>query len=191
MRVETDVTPDMLVEQVLMTSPDPLTVEGIEARIPFPVDARASLVRLKADYAGRSIDVVEAAGGWCIRTRPEHSDLCRAFLPKHVRLTRAASETLSVVAHLQPVTRSEIERVRGVSLAKGTLDMLLWAGLVRPGQRRASPGNPMTFVTTERFLRQYDLKSLDGLPSMDEMREKGLLDAQAGVALVQADDGAQ
>jgi segregation and condensation protein B len=92
-------------------------------------------------------------------------------------------QTLSVIAYFQPVTRTEIERVRGVALSKGTLDILIFAGWVRPGPRRASPGNPMTFVTTDAFLQHFNLKSLDDLPDIGQLREEGLLDSSGGLDL--------
>jgi len=172
---EGNVTASMMVEAILLTSRDPLTIDDIAERLPVRADVRASLAELAEAYEGRSISVIETAGGWCVRTRPEHSDLCRKILPRPLRLTRAALETLTVIAYFQPITRSEIERVRGVSLAKGTMDMLVWAGLVRPGPRRQTPGTPMTFLTTDAFLRQFDIRSLDDLPGIGEMREAGLL----------------
>lgn len=177
------VTPAMMVEAILLTSRDPLSVEEIAARLPVRVDVRAVLGELSQDYDGRGISLIETVGGWCIRTRPEDSDLCRRLLPRPLRLTKAAMETLAVIACFQPVTRSEIERVRGVSLAKGTMDMLVWAELVRPGPRRQSPGNPMTFLTTDKFLRQFDLRSVEDLPGLEEMREAGLLSDPASTGL--------
>lgn len=168
-------TPSMMVEAILLTSRDPLPITEISARLPHACDVRAALADLAQDYEGRSLLLVEVAGGWTVRTRPEHSDLCRKLLPRQIRLTRAAMETLAVIAYFQPVTRPEIERVRGVSLAKGTLDMLIWAGLVRPGPRRKTNGNPMTFLTTDAFLSQFDVGSLDRLPGLEEMRSDGLL----------------
>jgi len=169
------VTPPMMVEAILLTSRDPLTPDDIAARLPVKVDVRAVLAELAEAYEDRSISLVETVGGWCVRTRPEHSDLCRRILPRPLRLTKAAMETLAVIAYFQPITRSEIERVRGVSLAKGTMDMLVWAELVRPGPRRQTPGNPMTFLTTDKFLRQFDIRSVEELPGLAEMRDAGLL----------------
>jgi len=178
----------MLVEAILLTSTEPLALGDIADRLPDGMDVRSALRELAEAYDTRSIMLVEVAGGWCIRTRPEHSDLCRRILPRPLRLSKAALETLAVIAYFQPVTRPEIERIRGVSLAKGTIDMLVWAGLVRPGPRRQTPGNPMTFLTTDAFLRQFDLRSLDDLPGIDEMRSSGLLadPSETGVHLPDA-----
>ena len=182
---------EALVEALLLSEGEPMTVEEIAGRLPPGANVMAALTGLSTAYAGRAIQVVEVAGGWTLRTRPEASGLCRAMLAKPVRLSKAAQETLAVIACFQPVTRPEIERVRGVALAKGTLDILIWSGFVRPGARRQTPGNPLTFVTTEAFLRQYSLAGLDELPGMDRMREQKLLDVAPDVgALAQAAESA-
>jgi Predicted transcriptional regulator containing the HTH domain len=157
-----------IVELMLVGGGRPLTISEIAARLPYPADVKEIIDELNADYAGRSIMVVEIQPErFAVRTRPEASDLCRALLPRAARLSPAALQTLSVIAYFQPVTRSEIERVRGVALSKGTLDILIFLGWVRPGPRRASPGSPMTFVTTDAFLHQFNLNTLDDLPEMD------------------------
>jgi len=171
-----------IVELMLVGGGRPMTISEIAARLPYPADVREIIDELNADYAGRSIMVVEIQPErFAVRTRPEASDLCRALLPRASRLSPAALQTLSVIAYFQPVTRSEIERVRGVALSKGTLDILIFLGWVRPGPRRASPGSPMTFVTTDAFLHQFNLNTLDDLPEMDRLREEGLLDPAAGI----------
>jgi len=182
---------EALVEALLLSEGEPMTADEIAGRLPPGANVMAALAGLSAAYAGRAIQVVEVVGGWTLRTRPETSGLCRTMLAKPVRLSKAAQETLAVIAYFQPVTRPEIERVRGVTLAKGTLDILIWSGFVRPGARRQTPGNPLTFVTTEAFLRQYSLAGLDELPGMDRMREQKLLDIAPDVgALAQAAESA-
>lgn len=182
---------ERLVEALLFSEADPMTAEDIAARLPPGADVMACLAALSAAYEGRAVQVVEVAGGWTLRTRSEASGLCRTLLPKPLKLSRAAQETLAVIAYFQPVTRPEIERVRGVALAKGTLDILVWSGMVRPGARRQTPGNPLTFLTTETFLRQYALRDLDALPGIETLREGRLLDAAPDVgALAMAADEA-
>lgn len=166
-----------LVEALLISSRDPLSVSDLSDRLPLGVDVEACLEKLSEDYRDRSISIVEVPGGWTIRTKPESSDLCRELLSKPLRMTRSTLETLAIIAYFQPVTRTEIERVRGVSLAKGTLDILIWAGLVRPGPRRQTPGSPLTFLTTDQFLRQYSFVDLEDLPHIAALREEGLLNA--------------
>lgn len=185
-----EIRDESIVEMLLLTSGGPVPLEDIEARLPPGADAAACLARLSSDYASRSLAVVEVPGGWTVRTRPEHSGLCRDMLAKPPRISRAAIETLAVIAYFQPVTRPEIERIRGVALSKGTLDILIWAGWVRPGARRQAPGSPLTFVTTEAFLRQYAFGSLEDLPGIARLREDGLLDAvpDIGISPTAADE---
>jgi len=166
-----------IVEALLLSSGEPLSTERIAATLPAGVDVARALSQIASDYASRSLILTEVAGGWTVRTKPENSDLCRHLLSPPVRLTKAAMETLAVIAYFQPITRSEIERVRGVSLAKGTVDLLLWAGLIRSGPRRESAGNPMTFLTTESFLRHFDIGSIEDLPGVEELRQPGITDS--------------
>jgi segregation and condensation protein B len=173
-----DVTPKMIVEAVLFSAERPLTIGEIRSRIVPRIDVASALADLGTDYEGRSVMLVETGHGWCIRTNPEHSDLCRKVMPPDFRLTKAAMETLSVIAYFQPVTRSEIETIRGVALGKGTMDMLVWSGLVRPGPRRQSPGTPMTFLTTDMFLERFDVRSLEDLPGIETLKTSGLLDTR-------------
>lgn len=172
---------ESLVEAILLSSPLPVPLADLAERLPPGVDVTACLAKLSEDYEGRGLTLVEAAGGWTARTRPEASELCRAMLPKPQRVSKTAMETLAVIAAFQPVTRPEIERVRGVALARGTLDILMLVGWVRPGPRRASPGNPLTFVTTDAFLRHFSIASPEELPGIERMREEGLLDARPDI----------
>lgn len=174
---------ESLVEAILLSSPDPVPLRELEERLPPGIDVPACLAKLAEEYEGRGIMLSEVAGGWTARTRPEKSGLCRSMLPKPPRISRAAMETLAVIALFQPVTRPEIERIRGVALARGTLDLLIWAGWVRPGARRAAPGNPLTFVTTDAFLRHFSLSSRDEIPGIERMREEGLLDPEPDIGL--------
>jgi len=172
------VSASMIVEAVLLTADKPLTIDEIQQRIARKLDVKSALATLEHDYAERSIALIDTGHGWCIRTHPENSDLCRKLLPQQFRLTKAAMETLSVIAYFQPITRSEIETVRGVSLGKGTMDMLIWSGLVRPGPRRQTAGLPMTFLTTDMFLERFDLRSIDDLPGLEELKNAGVLNPE-------------
>lgn len=170
-------TPKNVLECALLTSDVPLKVEELASLIPVNIDVADVMRELRADYEERGITLIETAEGWAVRTRPEHSDLCRKLIGVPRKISRAAMETLAVVALFQPVTRPEIERVRGVSLAKGTLDLLIMLGWVRPGPRRASHGNPMTFLTTNQFLTHFGLNSMNEFPGIAQMRDSGLLNA--------------
>lgn len=173
-----------LLELMLVGGGRAMTEAEILERLPYHADVPSVVAALNSEYADRSISIVEVQPGrYAVRTRPEASDLCRTMMPRTYRMSPAAMQTLSVIAYFQPVTRAEIERVRGVALSKGTLDILIFAGWVRPGPRRSSPGNPMTFVTTEAFLHHFNLSSLDDLPDIGQLRGEGLLDASGGLDL--------
>ncbi|WP_196223235.1 SMC-Scp complex subunit ScpB [Roseibium sp. RKSG952] len=171
-------SPKNVLECALLMSETPLTKEDLEMLVPVSVNVGDIIRDLRADYEGRGITLIETAEGWAVRTRPEYSDMCRRMVGIPRRVSRAAMETLAVVALFQPVTRPEIERVRGVSLARGTLDLLIMLGWVRPGPRRSSQGNPMTFLTTNDFLTNFGMKSLHEFPGIADMRESGLLNAE-------------
>ena len=145
----------------------------------FPgIPVRAVLAAIDDDLAGRGVMLAKAAGGWCLRSRPEASDLARNFATEPPRLSRAATEVLAVIAAFQSierVTRSDIERVRGVQLSPGIFDSLLAAGYIKPGPRRETPGRPLTWVTTDRFLESFDVDDAAELPAVRKMKEAGIL----------------
>jgi segregation and condensation protein B len=171
-----------VVELVLLGSGRAMTESEIAERMPWPLDVREAIATLAQEYDDRGIQIVEVEPAkWAVRTRPDYSDLCRKLLPRPLRMSPAAIQTLAVIAYFQPVTRSDIERIRGVSLSKGTLDVLVYAGWIKPGPRRAAPGNPMTFLTTDAFLHHFNLTCLDDLPDATRLREEGVLDAMPGI----------
>lgn len=174
-----------LVEALLFAAAEPLGEDALAARLPAGTDVTAILAALCAHYEGRGIRPVRVAGKWMFQTAPDLADRLRIERPVARRLSRAAAETLAVIAYHQPVTRAEIEEIRGVSLSKGTLDTLFEAGWVHPGPRREVPGRPVTWVTTEAFLRDFSLNGLQDLPGLDELRAAGLLDTRAAVAVAQ------
>ncbi len=165
-----------LVEALLFAAAEPLTEEALRARLGPEADLPELLRALAANFEGRGVNLVRLAGGWAFRTAPDLAEALRVERPVSRKLSRAAVETLAVVAYHQPVTRAEIEEIRGVGLAKGTLDTLLEAGWVRPRGRRISPGRPLLWVTTPGFLAHFGLDSLADLPAADELRAAGLLD---------------
>ncbi len=164
-----------LLEALLFAASEPLDTATLSERLPPEADIGALIARLKDDYDGRGVNLVRVAGKWALRTA---EDLA-ADLHRHVdiarKLSRAAVETLAIIAYHQPVTRAEIEETRGVGLSRGTLDILLEAGWIRPKGRRRTPGRPITWVTTESFLDNFGLDALDDLPGIDELRAAGLL----------------
>ena len=173
-----------MVELMLIGGGRTLTAQEIASRLPYPVPVDEVVAQINDDYRARGIQIVRVAGGgYAARTRPEFSDLCRTHITRPYRLSPAGMQTLAVIAYFQPVTRAEIERIRGVSLSKGTLDLLILTGWVRPGPRRQSPGSPMTFVTTQAFLDHFNLDGVEALPDMERLRSEGLLDASLGLSL--------
>jgi segregation and condensation protein B len=164
-----------MVEALLFAAPEPLTVSEIAARLPQGSDPRAALEQLRGHYRGRGVELVRRGQGWSFRTAADLRFLLIREVVEVRKLSRAAVETLAVVAYHGPVTRTEIEEMRGVSVSKGTLDQLVELGWVRPGRRRESPGRPATFVTTEAFLSHFGLESSNDLPSLTELRAAGFL----------------
>jgi segregation and condensation protein B len=165
-----------LVEALLFAAPEPLSEEELALRLGDEADVAALLRELGESYAERGVNIVRLAGGWTFRTAPDLAPNLRSERIVSRKLSRAAVETLAIIAYHQPVTRAEIEAIRGVALARGTLDRLLEAGWVRPKGRRDSPGRPLTWATTPAFLAHFGLDSLNELPGIDELRAAGLLD---------------
>jgi segregation and condensation protein B len=165
-----------LLEALLFAAPEPLSEDDLARRLGEAADVAALLRELAADYAGRGVNLVRLAGGWIFRTAPDLAGDLKTERAVTRRLSRAAVETLAIVAYHQPVTRAEIEAIRGVVLARGTLDRLLEAGWVRPMGRRDTPGRPLNWITTPAFLGHFGLDSLRELPGIDELRAAGLLD---------------
>jgi segregation and condensation protein B len=166
-----------LLEALLFAAAEPLDEKTLSQRLPDGVDVRATLRRLQTQYAPRGVNLVRVAGKWTFRTA---NDLAWLLAPEAVepkKLSRAALETLAIVAYHQPVTRAEIEEIRGVSTSKGTLDVLMQTGWVKLRGRRKAPGRPVTFGTTEGFLAQFGLEALGDLPGLEELKGAGLLDA--------------
>jgi segregation and condensation protein B len=165
-----------LLEALLFASPEPLDEKTLAARLPADADVRVAIERLQAEYEPRGVNLVRVAGKWSFRTAGDLSWLLTKDSVVPRKLSRAAIETLAIIAYHQPVTRAEIEAIRGVGLARGTLDRLMEAGWIRPAGRRDSPGRPLNWVTTPSFLAHFGLDSLRDLPGIEELRATGLLD---------------
>ena len=163
------------VEAVLFAAEAPLTIDAIRAHVGAG-DVRAALDRLTADYAGRGIQIVRRGERWQFQTAPDMAHILRRDREEPRRLSRAGIETLAIIAYHEPVTRAEIEAIRGVQISKGTLDVLMEAGWVKPAGRREVPGRPLTFVTSPEFLVHFGLASRRDLPGIDDLRAAGLLD---------------
>jgi len=167
---------ERMVEAVLFASADPVTVAELAARMPHGCDPAEALVHLRKRYDGRGVALVRVGDAWAFRTAPDLGHLMRKETVETRKLSRAAIETLAIVAYHQPVTRTEIEEIRGVAVSRGTVDQLLELDWIRLGRRRMTPGRPVTFVVTEHFLDHFGLESARDLPGLKELRAAGLLD---------------
>ncbi len=167
-----------LIEALLFASGEPVDEKTLRQRLPENVDVPAAMRRLQADYAPRGVNLVRIAGKWTFRTANDLAWLLSREAVEPKKLSRAAIETLAIVAYHQPVTRAEIEEIRGVSTSKGTLDVLLETGWIRPRGRRKAPGRPLTFGTTDQFLAHFGLESVGDLPGLDELKGTGLFDGR-------------
>lgn len=170
-----------LAEAVLFAAVEPLDNASIGAQLPEGTDVEAVLKDLRNLYSSRGVNLINIGGKWTMRTAPDLADKLKIERTSQRRLSRAAHETLAVVAYHQPVTRAEIEEIRGVSLSKGTMDVLLEVDWIRPGRRRNSPGRPLTWGTTEGFLSHFGIESLKDLPGVQELRAAGLIDQRPAV----------
>lgn len=166
-----------IVEALLFAAAEPLSEEDLADCLPDGSDVAALLRALQEDYKARGVNLVQIAGKWTLRTADDLSFLLRREAVEQKRLSKAALETLSIIAYHQPVTRAEIEEVRGVSISKGTLDILLDIDWIKMRGRRRTPGRPVTYGTTEAFLAQFGLNNVSDLPGMHELKGAGLLES--------------
>jgi len=175
-----------LLEACLFATAEPVSERDLATRLPDGVAVAELLEELAGIYANRGVNLVRIDGRWAFRTAPDLGP--RLQIEKQVvrKLSRAAIETLAIIAYHQPVTRGEIEEIRGVALSKGTLDTLLEAGWIRPKGRRQTPGRPVTWVTTEAFLDHFGLESREALPGIQELKAAGLLDARPAISALGA-----
>jgi segregation and condensation protein B len=178
-----------LLEALIFASAEPLDERTLADRMGSGVDLGTLLTELRRDYAGRGIDLVCTAGRWSFRTAPDLAEKLRVDAEVQRKLSRATVETLAIIAYHQPVTRAEIESIRGVATSKGTLDILMEAGWVRPGKRRETPGRPLTWITTDGFLDHFGLESLRDLPNLEDLKASGLLDPRPVLTSIQGGVG--
>lgn len=173
-----------IVEALLFASAEPLTSRDLHERVGDEADVGAALMALKDDYETRGVNLIEIEGRWAFRTATDLADKLALEKEVHKKLSRAALETMAIIAYHQPVTRAEIENIRGVATHRGTLDALIEAGWVRPGRRRETPGRPLTWVTTSDFLDQFSLESIMDLPGLDDLKASGLLDRRPAIEAI-------
>ena len=172
---------ERMVEAILFASARPMTLREIGQRLPAGCDAGEALRLLRARYEGRGVHLARVGDAWAFRTAADLAFLMQEEAVETRRLSRAATETLAIIAYHQPVTRAEIEEIRGVAVSRGTLDQLIELEWVRLGRRRQTPGRPVTFVVTETFLDHFGLESARDLPGLAELRAAGLLESRPAV----------
>lgn len=165
-----------IIEAMLFASAEPVSIEKFKEFLPQETDILNLLTDLQENYSNRGVNLVQVSGKWALRTAEDMSSVLRKETIVQKKLTKAALETLSIVAYHQPTTRAEIEDIRGVAISKGTLDNLLEIGWVRMRGRRKTPGRPVTYGTTEAFLSHFGLNELTDLPGLQELKAAGLLD---------------
>lgn len=173
-----------MLEAILFASAEPLSPQSILERLPEGTDLNVLLPELKKNYEGRGVEVTEVDGQWALRTPADVGEALTIEREVTKKLSKAALETLAIVAYHQPITRAEIENIRGVATHRGTLDILMELGWVKPGRRRETPGRPLTWVTTTDFLDHFQLESLMDLPGLDDLKASGLLDRRAAIETI-------
>ena len=165
-----------VVEAALFAAEAPMSIADLRAHVGERIDVATAIELLAGDYAGRGIELVERGGRWHFQTAPDLAYILRREREEPRKLSRAGVETLAIIAYHEPVSRAEIEAIRGVQISKGTLDVLMEAGWVRPAGRRETPGRPLTYATTPGFLAHFGLSSRRDLPGIDDLKAAGLLD---------------
>jgi len=167
---------ERMVEALLFASAAPMSLAEITSRLPHGCDAREALLHVGKRYEGRGVALKRIGEAWAFRTAPDLGFLMQKEQVEHRKLSRAAIETLAIIAYHQPATRAEIEEIRGVSVSRGTLDMLIELSWVKLGRRKMTPGRPVTFIVTQQFLDHFGLETPGDLPGVKELRAAGLLD---------------
>lgn len=167
---------ERMVEAILFGSAEPVTLRELTARLPHGCDPAEALANLRKRYEGRGVQLIKVADTYVFRTAPDLGNLMQKDVIEQRKMSRAAIETLAIIAYHQPVTRAEIEEIRGVAVSRGTVDQLLELEWIRLGRRRMTPGRPVTFVVTDHFLMHFGLESARDLPGLKELRAAGLLD---------------
>ncbi|MEO0342259.1 MAG: SMC-Scp complex subunit ScpB [Pseudomonadota bacterium] len=182
---------ERMVEAMLFASSEPLSVKEMEKRMPQGCDAAEAVSLLAKRYQGRGVELRRVGDRWAMRTSADLGYLLQHEVKEQRKLSRAAIETLAIVAYHQPVTRAEIEEIRGVSVSRGTVDQLLELEWIKLGRRRNTPGRPVTFIVTQEFLDQFGLESHRDLPGVKELRDAGLLDNRPPPGIMPGHEGAE
>lgn len=173
-----------LIEALLFASPEPVTLRTIQSRLPDSADCGKILMELQEEYSDRGVNLMRLEDAWAFRTATDIGPYLSLAKKQEKKLSRAALETLAIIAYHQPVTRAEIENIRGVATNKGTLDVLLEAGWIKPGRRRETPGRPVTWITSTTFLDEFGISELKDLPGLQELKASGLLDIRPAIETI-------
>lgn len=176
-----NIDPLRMLEAILFASSDPISPQVMLERLPEGADLNVLLPQLKERYEGRGVELVEVGGQWALRTAKDVGEALTVEKEVTKKMSKAALETMSIIAYHQPITRAEIENIRGVATHRGTLDILMEMGWVKPGRRRETPGRPLTWMTTTTFLDHFQLESIMDLPGLDDLKASGLLDRRAAI----------
>ena len=183
--LKADITQEVrIVEALLFAATEPVSTDFLAERLPENTDVGAVLEEIQSLYQGRGVNLSRVAGKWSLRTAEDLSPHLRIERKVSRKPSRAAVESLAIIAYHQPVTRSEVEEIRGVSVSKGSFDVLLEAGWIKPVGRRRTPGRPTTWGTTPAFLEEFGLDSLADLPGLDELKASGLLDTRPAGTII-------
>ena len=182
---------ERMVEAILFATAEPMTVKALNNRLPHGCNAGEALSQLKNRYKDRGIKIAKIGEAWAIRTAPDLNFLMQKETVETKKLSRAAVETLAIVAYHQPVTRAEIEEIRGVTLSRGTVEQLIEMEWIKFGRRKLTPGRPVTFVVTQTFLDHFGLESARDLPGIKELRDAGLLDSRSTEGATSAEQSSE
>ncbi|MCC7304879.1 MAG: SMC-Scp complex subunit ScpB [Alphaproteobacteria bacterium] len=182
------IDPARVLEALLFATTQPLSTKELHERMPEGSDVGGALMALQKEYESRGINLIEMEGQWAFRTAADLGTSLQVDREVQKKLSRAGLETLAIVAYHQPVTRAEIENIRGVATHKGTLDALMEMGWVKPGKRREAPGRPVTWMTTAQFLDHFSLESITDLPGLDDLKASGLLDRRPAIEAIPSGD---
>lgn len=173
-----------IVEALLFAASEPMSAQALHERMPEGADVGSALLELQEQYADRGVNLIQIDNLWAFRTSADLADILTMEKEETKKLSRAAMETLAIIAYHQPVTRAEIENIRGVTTHRGQLDTLIEAGWVKPGRRRETPGRPLTWMTTPGFLDQFSLETIMDLPGLDDLKASGLLDRRPAIEAI-------
>ena len=179
---------ERMIEAILFASADPVTLSELTSRMPHGCDPAEGLITLRRRYDGRGVNLVRVGDAYALRTAPDLGHLMHKETTEHRKLSRAAIETLAIIAYHQPVTRTEIEEIRGVAVSRGTVDQLMELDWIRFGRRRMTPGRPVTFVVTDHFLDHFGLETARDLPGLKDLRAAGLLDNRPAPGILSGPD---